>query len=480
MAVLSKPSRSRGVDRDDPILLSSDDEEMGDAASASSDEGMDDLGGHLDEDIEDLDSGEELDIWAYVQFLLWKLLSETPDNIKNVGFDVALPSEEAIESLLSDVEFAPGLLDMPTFPDPPSTTFFKDLPELKKGGKDDYCWGVYVLLLEKPGCRSKIYIGCATNASQGVQHRFNQYDKQRTLATYVASALKDGYVIAHKGLLCWSKIPPVGERYPVAGLFIAMEALFANVFRAMVSRTKDYGLPRLCPWELELMEYDRTCTHTSIYEGIRSGLNGLSLETIAKLEAAAEVSRRQRQKDKREKKKAEDPQAFRALATTYRRRWIAKSLAAKRFFCEACQSNITTASMYKNHLAGPRHALRLAQANGTYVNPRKDNAKAWTANKKAAKQYHCDICNVSCVTQGMLDNHLDTKSHKARAAGIPMKNSSGKAKRTARSKNKSKDKKRHYCKACDYAANSPLALDRHRKGPRHLKKVADLAVASSS
>jgi len=63
--------------------------------------------------------------------------------------------------------------------------------------------GCVALVLEKPGCKPKVYIGSGTSWSLGVVGRFKQYDDGFLLPVYVEKALDEGYEIVSKGLLCW-------------------------------------------------------------------------------------------------------------------------------------------------------------------------------------------------------------------------------------------------------------------------------------
>jgi len=44
-------------------------------------------------------------------------------------------------------------------------------------------------------------------------------------------------------------------------LCLVVEAGFSLYLWTMVSRTKDYGIPRLCPRSLDTLEYDGCCSH---------------------------------------------------------------------------------------------------------------------------------------------------------------------------------------------------------------------------
>lgn len=116
------------------------------------------------------------DILEYM-LLVWNLLTLTPVSLKNPVHAMVLATRDLLEQLLSDslLVFAPGLLDVLQPPTPPSVAYFKGLPT------DANCWGVYLLVLEKPGCRPKIYVGSGTDKDRGVARRFQQYDSNQNL-----------------------------------------------------------------------------------------------------------------------------------------------------------------------------------------------------------------------------------------------------------------------------------------------------------
>ena len=88
-------------------------------------------------------------------------------------------------------------------------------------------------MLEKNGCRPRIYIGSGTSASRGITARLKQYDDGFLISTWVQEALDNGFIIVHKGLLCWCPIPTAAFVPIYRLLFIAMEATFSYVLWAM-------------------------------------------------------------------------------------------------------------------------------------------------------------------------------------------------------------------------------------------------------
>jgi hypothetical protein len=113
-------------------------------------------------------ASEASDILEYVLWLVWSCLTLTPAKLKNPAFAMILATEDVLQQLLSDalLVFAPGLLDVFKAATPPSVSYFKSLPTYVKK-----CWAVYLLVLEKPGRRPKIYVGSGTSPSRGVISR---------------------------------------------------------------------------------------------------------------------------------------------------------------------------------------------------------------------------------------------------------------------------------------------------------------------
>ena len=101
-------------------------------------------------------------VHEYVLWLSWGLLTLTVSALKNPVHDMLFPTEDVMKNLLSNITFAPGLLDALLSKLPPAIDFFKSLPTHAKDS-----WGVYLITLKKAACRRKIYIGSATGQVQG-------------------------------------------------------------------------------------------------------------------------------------------------------------------------------------------------------------------------------------------------------------------------------------------------------------------------
>jgi hypothetical protein len=177
--------------------------------------------------------------------------------------------------VLGSLTFAPGLLDVLQSKTPPTISYFKSLPlHLAK------IWGVYLLVLEKPNHHPKVYIGSSTESRSGLCTQMSQYNRRQNIPIYVQRALDDGYTISSKGPLCWSPLPTAAETYRLRALYLAVEAASSLYFWTMVSRTQDYGMPRLCPWSFDTPEYDGCCGHVSLKEKVEDTRGNFTPEQI--------------------------------------------------------------------------------------------------------------------------------------------------------------------------------------------------------
>jgi hypothetical protein len=344
---------------------------------------------------------------------VWAHLSLAPTAIKNPVFSLVFPSEDALEKLMSLMIFAPGLLDVVQAATPPTIGFFESLTNASKG-----LWGVYALLLVKPRFRPKIYVGCGTHSTTGVKERFRNYDTGDALPQNVKRALDDGYTIVHKGLLCWTPMPIPAMPFPIRVLCYAIEATLSFVLWAMVSRTKDYGMPHLCPWSIEALEYDGCCNDTTLHDSIQGEEDGFSLEEIAakqvELVARRNAAKRQWLKDL----KTSDIDAFQtkihqytATAVNKRR----KDRAKGRWACKPCGFSGLSGSDLDKHIASARHRDKVAGVTRVLMKP---TGKALHHRNIAAKRYYCKICKKASGTAGHLTKHFKTKSHMKKMAAM--------------------------------------------------------------
>jgi len=208
---------------------------------------------------------EATTILQLVLLLTWNCPCTVPANQKHPLFAQIITSHIILKEIASatSLVFAPGLFDTLQAAAPPTIAFFKSLPT-----NTDKRWAIYLLLLEKPGYRPKIYIGSGTNSLRGVSARFSEYNRAEALPQYVQKALDDSYTIAYRGLLCWTAIPPAALQPKIRILFVAMEAAFFYVFWAVKGLKRDYGMSHICHWPCDTLEYNGLCSYCALAEPV--------------------------------------------------------------------------------------------------------------------------------------------------------------------------------------------------------------------
>ena len=230
-----------------------------------------------------------LDLMIWV---CWSILSMTPEDMINQAFSRVIPDLQAMETLLnSSFSFAPGLLAVMQATNPPSISFLKNLP--LQVGK---IWAIYVLVLEKAGERSKIYVGSATHTVGGINARLGGYRRRDCLPRFVEKALKDGFTITHTGLLCWTPIPLASDVTHLRTLMLILEAAFTLWFGACYTAKIESRISQLRPWTRDLIQWDGLCSHYSITEGPGDLVSTLSPDEMNAL--AAERNKRNWQKQR--------------------------------------------------------------------------------------------------------------------------------------------------------------------------------------
>jgi hypothetical protein len=93
-----------------------------------------------------------------------------------------ITSQAVLEEIASttSIVFAPGFFNVFHAAAAPTIKYFKTLPtDISKR------WAVYLLVLEKPSCRPKFYIGSGTKGRRGIQDRFMHYRSGHALPAWV-------------------------------------------------------------------------------------------------------------------------------------------------------------------------------------------------------------------------------------------------------------------------------------------------------
>jgi len=315
-----------------------------------------------------------------VASLLWACVSGAPGLAYfNAVFSIIVDSLDVVEEYIQTaaLEYAPGLLDVLDAASPPPLSFFKTLPLIT-----GFCWAVYALTLEKPGCRPRIYIGESTNSERGAVSRMANYDNKTTLPQYVKKSLDDGFTITHKGYLCIKRNPIASQFAVVEAVILAFEATFAFFFWAMYSRVKGYGMSHARGWELDAYEYDGDCSHNPMMEKLV--WTDLTTEQATTLVAA-----------RKERVRNEDT------------RKLAKAKRTKRFHCKTCNRAFNTRNQLDRHNGVPYHKNRVAGLKVRNHPVARSKAKA-----VKLKRFFCALCKYPASDSAKLKRHNDTDKHK--------------------------------------------------------------------
>lgn len=308
---------------------------------------------------------------SLVLTLAWVCLEQTPFSMKNVLFAKFFQTFDLLQeaSLGSGLCFAPGLLDALQSSSPPLLDFFKNLPTTTRD-----LWGVYLLVLEKPGLRPRLYVGSGTSiAAHGLASRMKQYEDGFLLPRFISSSIDEGFEITYKGVLCWMKIPDP-TLVPVYRLLVfVLEATFAYAFWTMKAKKGDYGMGHLCRWDRGTLGYDGLCSHCALNEGIRGEfeMSAEELEVVAK------------EKEKKQKE----------LHNAGNSNWHYKKMAED----------------YDNYIGESTKRVQKSRAN----NPGRDKQRSAdrVAKVKAEQKYHYERCNLSFTRQRILEAHEKTLKH---------------------------------------------------------------------
>jgi hypothetical protein len=327
---------------------------------------------------------------AFMVSLTWDCVSRTNRRIKNAAYSIVLVCQEVLEELVrqSGVVFAPQLFNILMSETPPTVADLETIP-LRRG---DW-WAVYILILTKSGFTPGIYIGSGTNAKHGAIPRMQHYDKQTHLPRYVESALNDGYTITHRGYLCWAPLPRTGKVYLTRLLFLALESTLCLVLWAMRSRDKDYGLPRLCPWPIEVLEYRGFCSHIALYEHITGEEAGLTPEQIAAKEVEQEETRR------------EVKRWFNAATRHLRQACKRRNVEEQKYNCDVCDQASNSQWQLDRHLATKLHKKK---ASG---NTKLSKVVSWERRNIAAKKFPCDRCPKFFGTKQKQKTHKNSEAY---------------------------------------------------------------------
>lgn len=122
------------------------------------------------------------------------LLTSIATKLKKSVHDMLFPTQNVMENLLSNIVFAPGLLNVSRSAVPSTIDFFKS-PSTDVNG----LLGIWLILFEKADCRPKFYIGFHSPVNvAGMNTRFTSYNNGHTIPQWfsmlstMASPLRTG------------------------------------------------------------------------------------------------------------------------------------------------------------------------------------------------------------------------------------------------------------------------------------------------
>lgn len=261
---------------------------------------------------------------------------------------------------LVDVTFCHGLLDAVQSDKPPSVTWFESLSSYVPKN----VWGIYVLVLRKPGEIPLLYIGSGTSTYRGVRSRFKEHRDHILCPANVQKALDYGYEFSHMALLAHCPIPSAASIPKMRTVLVALEAVFTGLFWAIIPSEKKFGLWHMCPWDQDSLEWLGLCSHNPLCEAIQDRSHQLDL-TPAQLEEEDRIRK----------------EFNRQYQINYARR---------------LRANPTE-----------KHKQRQA------INNRKQQPNT-KANQEAAvrnKTFYCQVCDVACRDNASLVKHNETRRH---------------------------------------------------------------------
>jgi Zinc-finger of C2H2 type len=324
----------------------------------------------------------------------------------NPRFRHVLDSDSTVAALfsLTAFTFCPSLLDVVQSAAAPLLSWFKSLPtDIPKD-----TWGIYIIVLEKPGYDPLLYIGSGTSSYRGVRVRIGEHHAHKLSPVNIKKALEFGYTITHIALLAYCSIPSPSHRPKIRTIVVALEAVFTAVFWAFVpsedGNTSRFGLDHMCPWDQDAFEWLGLCSHSSLQESIRCPEGELDftseeLEDIARLikeknakyqhdygkaqrtNPTEEFKQQQKARNERHKPKLEQQQQV--------------AIQNKTHYCEPCDVSCRDAASLRRHNGTKGHLLKLEYPDG-FICPDCDNKEF---------QYYSD-----------LQEHFKSKSHQLNAA----------------------------------------------------------------
>ncbi|KAH7074956.1 hypothetical protein BKA63DRAFT_415142, partial [Paraphoma chrysanthemicola] len=140
-------------------------------------------------------------------------------------------------------------------------------------------WAVYLVTLEKPGARPRVYVGSSISchllgaATRIKMYKANLFDTRNTntrfsaLPTLVKVARASRWKITHVGLLCAGLMHDLrNSTQPYALVIRALESVLLLALGLMHLSVQTTSSIQHCPWSIETLEYDGLCRTIALAE----------------------------------------------------------------------------------------------------------------------------------------------------------------------------------------------------------------------
>jgi hypothetical protein len=175
-------------------------------------------------------------LFNLVVTLAWINLASTPVKFVHAYHTHYLTSLYLLDTVCGylDLSFAPGLYDVLMSSTPPDLSFFKSLPAPRS---EKGMFAVYILILEKDGCRPRLYVGKASG-EDNYYYRTQQYRNPtaswKAMPSNVRKSLRLGYKITHIGILakCRSLMHDARMNEMARLIILNLECTFSRIFFA--------------------------------------------------------------------------------------------------------------------------------------------------------------------------------------------------------------------------------------------------------
>lgn len=295
------------------------------------------------------------------QFLVdftWTLLSIGPH--VHERFRHVIPTHHCLEEYLRsfDFSFCPGLWDALNNVDPPTISWFENLP----GVLPPDVWGVYAMVLRKADCASGLYVGSGTAGHRGMAVRFADHRKHRNAPTRAIEAWSDGWVTSCIVPLFTIPIPTAAKVPTVRAVVVALEAAFHCLFWSMESDVNPYYFGDNCPWSPQIFEYFGFCSHNPLIAHPTGGGKELSESELEHAALARSENTRQYQRNYGKQLRANPTPEYKARYALARAKQKPKTrqnqleaIKNKKHYCDACDVSCRDASELRRHIETPRH-----------------------------------------------------------------------------------------------------------------------------